>query len=90
MSVFEYLRHQMDSLTAKRIGKNIRINGIAYQAIDAYFMAELGPIQGNSVSYIVFSQNYHPQRGDEVEVDNHIYKVTRYQQFNGKPHIWII
>ncbi|MBG6040458.1 ATP-binding protein [Proteus mirabilis] len=89
MNPFEHLIKRMDNATTERMGGPIRINGVIYQALESHFIPELGPMSGDGVSYVVFSSTYHPKRSDVVEIEGEAYQVTRYQKFNGKPHIWI-
>ncbi|CAM3939546.1 ATP-binding protein [Xenorhabdus thuongxuanensis] len=89
MTAFERLRQHMDTVTARRMGKTIRINGVPYPALEAQFIPEMGPVSGDGVSYVVFSSAYHPRRDDEVVVDGETRVVTRHQRFNHKPHIWV-
>ncbi|MBG6017804.1 ATP-binding protein [Proteus mirabilis] len=89
MNPFERLVKRMDNVTEERMGVPIRINGVFYQALESHFIPELGPMSGDGVSYVIFSSTYQPDRKDAVEIDGKTYQITRYQKFNGKPHIWI-
>lgn len=87
MSAFERLADRMDALTAKRMGKPISINGTNYIGVDSHFLPEFGPVTGDGVSYVIFSELYKPGKNDRVIADGIQYTATRRQRFNGK---WMI
>lgn len=79
----------MDAETVKRMGKIAVIGGVELDVVPAELIADMGPLTGSNTSIVVFSAGYKPARGDIVEYDGTIWKVTRYQPFNGKPQLWI-
>ncbi len=79
----------MDSVTQSRLGKPVMLNGAPHVVVEAHFLPELQAVSGDGISLVVFTEGYRPRRNDPVEVDGKTYIVTRYQIFNGKPHIWI-
>ncbi|WP_283125263.1 ATP-binding protein [Providencia stuartii] len=87
MGAFERLMDRVDATTAKRFGKSIIINEKAYVGVESHFLPEMGPINGDGISYVVFSEEYKPRPRDVVVADDLNYTVTRYQRFNGK---WLI
>lgn len=86
---FEQMAARMDAATIRRMSTPVTINDTDYIAIESHFVPEMGPVVGDGISLVVFSENYHPRRNDEVIWKGQPYKVTRSQQFNGKPQIWI-
>lgn len=87
MSAFERLADRMDALTATRMGKSITINGVDYIGVESHFLPEFGPVTGDGLSYVIFSDVYKPEKDDSVIADGFHYKATRRQRFNGK---WMI
>lgn len=79
----------MDSVTQSRLGKPVMLNGAPHVVVEAHFLPELQAVSGDGISLVVFTEGYRPRRNDPVEFEEKIYIVTRYQLFNGKPHIWI-
>lgn len=86
---FEQMTARMDAATVRRMGETVTINGTDFIAVESHFVPEMGPVVGDGISLVVFSENYPPRRNDEVIWKGETYKVTRSQQFNGKPQIWI-
>lgn len=84
MSAFERLTDRMDALTAKRMGKPISINGTEHIGVDSHFLPEFGPVTGDGVSYVIFSDSFKPGKNDRVIADGIHYTATRRQRFNGK------
>lgn len=79
----------MDSVTQSRLGKPVMLNGAPHVVVEAHFLPELQAVSGDGISLVVFTEGYRPRRNDPVEFEEKTYIVTRYQLFNGKPHIWI-
>ncbi|EPC5388275.1 ATP-binding protein [Serratia proteamaculans] len=86
---FDRMAARMDSVTQSRLGKPVMLNGAPHVVVEAHFLPELQAVSGDGISLVVFTEGYRPRRNDPVEVDGKTYIVTRYQIFNGKPHIWI-
>ncbi|EFB73480.1 DNA breaking-rejoining protein [Providencia rustigianii] len=84
MSAFERLTDRMDALIAKRMGKPISINGTEHIGVDSHFLPEFGPVTGDGVSYVIFSDSFKPGKNDRVIADGIHYIATRRQRFNGK------
>ncbi|HGN9132954.1 MULTISPECIES: ATP-binding protein [unclassified Providencia] len=87
MSAFERFADRLDALTAKRMGKSIIINGVGYIGVESHFLPDFGPVTGDGLSYVIFSDTYKPGKDDSVIADGLHYKATRRQRFNGK---WMI
>lgn len=79
----------MDVATVRQMGDRVLINGAEYDAIESQFLAEMGPLAGDGLSLVVFSDSLKPRRNDVVIWKGETYKVTRQQTFNEKPQIWI-
>lgn len=79
----------MDAATTRTMGSKATINGTEYDAVESRFVAEMGPVIGDGLSLVVFSDTYRPRRTDEVTWKGAEYKVTKHQAFNNKPQIWI-
>ncbi|HGM7029109.1 MAG: ATP-binding protein [Serratia liquefaciens] len=86
---FDRMAARMDSVTQSRLGKPVMLNGAPHVVVEAHFLPELQAVSGDGISLVVFTEGYRPRRNDPVEFDGKTYIVTRYQLFNGKPHIWI-
>lgn len=86
---FEQMAARMDAATIRRMGDPVTINGNDFIAVESHFAPEMGPVVGDGISLVVFSENYQPRRNDELVWKGVGYKVTRCQMFNGKPQIWI-
>jgi len=86
---FYSMAARMDAATVKRMGKTITINGRNYSAVPAEYLADLGPVTGDGVSLVVFSDEYRPARNDAVSYDAEEFCVSRYEKYNGKWRIWI-
>ncbi|MFK3922373.1 ATP-binding protein [Serratia liquefaciens] len=86
---FDRMAARMDSVTLSRLGKSVTLGDAAHIAVEAHFIPELQAMSGDGISLVVFTAGYQPRRNDPVAFDGKTYIVTRYQLFNGKPHIWI-
>ncbi|MBO8132461.1 DNA breaking-rejoining protein [Dickeya fangzhongdai] len=87
-TVFERQADRMDAATVRRMGKNVVINGDDHIAVESHFLPEMGPLNGDGISLVIFTE-YQPKRSDAVIFSNQEYIVTRHQLFNGKPQIFI-
>lgn len=85
---FERLTERMDATTIRRMGKDVMINGAEHIAVESHFLTEMGPVSGDGISLVVFTE-YRPKRNDVVVFSGQEYAVTRHQMFNGKPQIFI-
>jgi hypothetical protein len=63
---FEQMAARMDAATIRCMGAPVTINGIDYVAIESHFVPEMGPVTGDGISLVVFSENYHPRRNDAL------------------------
>lgn len=79
----------MDSVTLSRLGKPVTLADSQHVAVEAHFIPELQVMSGDGISLVIFTAGYRPRRNDAVIFESKTYIVTRYQLFNGKPHIWI-
>jgi hypothetical protein len=86
---FDAMAARMDAATVRAMAKAVNINGESYDAVPADQLQELGVLQGEGISLVVFSVNYTPSRSDAVSWLGESYTVTRHRMFNGKPQIWI-
>lgn len=86
---FEKMTARMDAATIRRMGKPVTINGKGYIAVESHLLAEMGVVNGDGISLVVFSSEYTPNRNDGVEFDGRVYQVTQHRLFNTKPQIWI-
>ncbi|WP_437888355.1 ATP-binding protein [Phytobacter sp. V91] len=86
---FEKMAARMDAATIRSMSDTATINGNDFAAVESHFVAEMGPVVGDGLSLVVFSDAYRPRRNDEVTWKGTDYKVTRHQLFNNKPQIWI-
>lgn len=86
---FEQMAARMDAATIKLMADTVTINGDNFDAIESQFVAEMGPLAGDGMSLVVFSTSASPRKGDVITWKGKDYIVTRRQQFNGKPQIWI-
>ncbi|WP_313068380.1 ATP-binding protein [Atlantibacter hermannii] len=86
---FRQMVARMDAATVRQMGERVLINGTGYDAIESQFLAEMGPVAGEGLSLVVFSESLKPHRHDVVIWKGETYKITRQQTFNGKPQIWI-
>jgi hypothetical protein len=86
---FDQMAARMDAATIRKMGKTASINGADYDVVPSELVADMGPLTGNSTSLVIFCLEYKPARNDVVIYNDHEWKVTRYQTFNGKPQIWI-
>lgn len=86
---FRQMVARMDAATVRQMGDRVLINGTGYDAIEIQFLAEMGPVTGEGLSLVIFSDSLKPRRHDVVIWKGETYKVTRQQTFNGKPQIWI-
>lgn len=89
MNDFRSLRLRMDTVTARRFGQNVVINGQAMYATEHAFPVDLGPLSGEGVSLIVFDDVYQPGRSDRVEWQGKVWRVERWHTYNNKPQIWL-
>lgn len=85
---FDNMVSRMDAATVTVMGKIAIINGVPFSVVPAEFPEDLGPLQGNGLSLVVFSP-YTPKRNDAVEYQGETFTVTRHDIFNGKPRIFI-
>lgn len=85
---FERLAARMDAATVRKMGKTVVINGTEHIAVESHFLPEMGPVSGDGISLVVFT-DYQPNRSDAVVFDGEDYMVTRWQRFNGKPQVFI-
>lgn len=85
---FERLAERMDAATVNKMGKTVQINGADHIAVESHFLPEMGPVSGDGISLVVFTE-YRPKRNDSVLFSGQEYIVTRHQMFNGKPQIFI-
>ncbi|WP_269933910.1 ATP-binding protein [Serratia liquefaciens] len=88
-SPFSRLTARMDNVTQSRMAKPVLINGLSYPAVDAHALPEMGPINGDGVTLVVFDVAYHPARRDAVSWEGGFYRVERWHRYNGKPQIWL-
>ncbi|MEI9881426.1 ATP-binding protein [Atlantibacter hermannii] len=88
-NLFRLMVARMDAATVRRMGDRVLINGAEYDAIESQFLAEMGPLTGDGLSLVVFSDSLKPRRNDVVIWKGETYKITRQQSFNGKPQIWL-
>lgn len=79
----------MDATTARKMGKPVTINGEEYIAVESHLLAEMGVVNGDGISLVVFTSEYIPHRNDGVEFEGRTYQVTQHRLFNNKPQIWI-
>lgn len=79
----------MDAATVNLMADTVTINGASFNAIEDPFVAEMGPVRGEGISLVVFSDTLQARRHDTVIWKGKTYTVTRQQTFNGKPQIWI-
>ena len=86
---FERMAARMDAATVKRMAKPVIINDREYVAIRSEFLAEMGPLTGDGISLVVFSDDYQASRNDAVSFEGTSYIVTRKEAYNGKWRIWI-
>ena len=86
---FEKMVCRMDAKTVETMGKTVTINGVDYPAVESHFLPELGPMNGDGITLVVFSHEYAPRRNDAVVLDGQQYTVTQHRSFNGKPQIWL-
>jgi len=86
---FRQMVARMDAATVRQMGDRVLINGMGYDAIEIQLLAEMGPVAGEGLSLVIFSDSLKPRRSDVVIWKGETYKVTRQQTFNGKPQIWI-
>ncbi|KDE37363.1 DNA breaking-rejoining protein [Kosakonia radicincitans UMEnt01/12] len=86
---FDQMVARMDAATTRQMGRTVTINGNDYDAVESQFVAEMGPVLGEGLSLVVFSDQYQPRRDDVVTWRGEQYRVTRHQAFNNKPQIWI-
>lgn len=85
---FERVAERMDAATVRKMGKTVVINGAEHIAVESHFLPEMGPVAGDGVSLVVFT-DYQPNRSDAVVFEGKGYIVTRWQWFNGKAQIFI-
>lgn len=86
---FERMACRMDAATLKRMGETAVIEGVSVDVIPAELLMEMGPLSGNGISLVVFSDGYRPKRNDSVEYNGKSFSVTRHEVFNRKPRIFI-
>lgn len=86
---FDLMVGRMDATTVKTMGKTVTINGVDHIAIESHLLAEMGPVNGDGITLVVFSEGYTPVRNDVVEYNGLSYMVTQHRLFNRKPQIWI-
>lgn len=77
----------MDALTAARFGVAASICGTDCTVVESDFLAELGPVEGNGKSIVIFSGDVIPRRGDRVVLQGGEFTVTRIRRFNGRPQL---
>jgi hypothetical protein len=80
---------RMDAATVNRMAKPVIINDREYLAIRSEFLAEMGPLTGDGISLVVFSDDYQASRNDAVNFEGTSYIVARKEAYNGKWRIWI-
>lgn len=85
---FERVAARMDAATVRKMGKTVVINGTEHIAVESHFLPEMGPVSGDGISLVIFT-DYQPNRSDSVVFEGKDYMVTRWQPFNGKPQIFI-
>ena len=88
-NAFDRMAGRMDASSMKMMGETITINGTAYIAIESHLLAEMGPLNGDGISLVVFTEEYIPRRNDVVSFKGASYQVTQHRLFNRKPQIWI-
>ncbi|CAM3366557.1 hypothetical protein SB6411_00219 [Klebsiella spallanzanii] len=86
---FERIAERMDAATVRKMGKAVTINGEGCIAIESHLLAEMGAVNGDGISLVVFTSGYTPRRNDVVEFEGRAYQVTQHRLFNRKPQIWI-
>jgi hypothetical protein len=86
---FDAMASRMDAATVRKMGRTAVINGVPVDVIPAELVDQMGPVSGNSISLVVFSETYRPRRNDEVVYEGETLSVTRHEKFNGKPRIFI-
>ena len=86
---FDAMVARMDAATVNLMADKVTINGVIFDAVESQFVAEMGPLVGDSLSLVVFSLAVSPRKGDAIQWKGQDYIVTRKQLFNGKPQIWI-
>ncbi|MEX9839430.1 ATP-binding protein, partial [Raoultella planticola] len=64
MSAFERFAEPMDALTAKRMGKPIIIMGVGYIGVESDLLRDFGPVTGDGLSHVFFSDTYKPGKND--------------------------
>lgn len=86
---FSRMTARMDSVTQSRMAKPVFINALSYPAVDAHTLPEMGPVNGDGVTLVVFDTSYLPARRDAVVWEGGHYRVERWHIYNGKPQIWL-
>lgn len=86
---FDQMVRRMDAVTVKKMGKSITIDGRDYAAVPAELLAEMGPLTGDGISLVIFSDEYRPMRNHPVLYEGEEYSVSRWEKYNGKWRIWI-
>ncbi|WHP32834.1 ATP-binding protein [Trabulsiella odontotermitis] len=86
---FDTMAGRMDAATVRKMGRTAVINGVPVDVIPAELIEQMGPVSGNMVSLVVFSETYRPRRNDDVVYEGETFSVTRHDKFNGKPRIFI-
>ncbi|AHE71473.1 DNA breaking-rejoining protein [Enterobacter ludwigii] len=86
---FDRMAARMDAATIKKMGKTATINGRDYDVVPAELLEDMGALNGTGTSLVVFFSDYIPRRNDCVVYEGKSYTVTRYEQFNGKPRIYV-
>lgn len=88
-NAFGRLSARMDAVTVARMGKSVTINDREYFGVESHLLLELGPVNGDGVSLVIFTPGYRPRRNDRAVLDGQPYIVTKFQMMNGKPQIWL-
>lgn len=88
-NAFDKMAERMDAATVRKMGKAVTINDEDCIAIESHLLAEMGAVNGDGISLVVFTPEYTPRRNDVVEFEGRTYQVTQHRLFNRKPQIWI-
>ena len=87
--IFDRLTARMDTVTASRFGRDAVINGETFTVVESHFLAEMGGLNGDGLSLVIFDNSYQSSSGDIVIYKGDEYSVTRHSVFNGKSQIWL-
>ena len=72
---------RMDTVTAQQMGITIYLNGQPVCAAESHFLAEMGPVSGDGVSYVIFTKGVTPRRKDRVVTGSTEFIITRVQRY---------